>query len=259
MRINTVIALVAMMSSTSVQAFAAPLEDSTKVLLEGSWAARCVSGGVNTDFNPDLRIEFQRSGGSLFSSDGIDLEARGRIMKAVRQGRDIVLTAYYSDDKSAKADIKRLRVINNQALELRGSRPNSKPVTLQRCGRPVRRPVEHLGAATVIDLTLSTRGGAYFVEGSDCHTKPRSWLRFDLIGPSSYSAHRWGEMGDEWILISDASEQSGRVVMAGTAEIARENSLQGTQKQRRVLRLWWLDKSHIRVDPWNATFQRCAD
>jgi hypothetical protein len=250
-----------MMAAALLEAGAAPLDQNTKAHLEGRWAAQCASSGVSTDFNPQLEIEFERSGGSLFSSDGIDIESRGRITHSDQRGRQIGLTAYYSDAKGAKADQKHLELIRTDQLALRGAERNGRPVVLRRCGKPNRQIVEHLSATAAIDLTLSKRGGAYFIEDDGkarCDAKPKSWLRFDLIGPTNYSVHRWGDFGDEWLNVSRASNGDDMIAISGTATIIKGDKWQEKHEERHDLRIRWLGKDHIRIEPWKASFFRCA-
>jgi len=258
MRRATIVVSMMMMAAALSEAHSAPLDQGTKDYLEGSWAVRCITSGANTDFNPTLHIEFERSGGSLFSSDGIDLEGRGRITRSDQRGKNVDLTAYYSDAKNTEADQNRLRLIRTDRLTLR---TNSRPVVLRRCGRPIRKPVERLSTAEDRDLTFSKRGGVHFIEDDGkmkCDAKPKSWLRFDLIGPTSYFVHRWGDSGDEWLNVSNASGGGDAVAISGIARITQGDNSQEKQV-RRELRIRWLGKDHIRVEPWNVSFLRCAD
>ncbi len=260
MRLAAIVALV-MMAAVS-RAHGAPLDQGTKDYLEGSWAAECISGGTNTDFNPTLHIEFQRSGGSLFYSDGIDLEGRGRIVRSDQRGKDVDLTAYFSDAKEVEADQKRLRLIRADRLALRGVKLNDKPAILRRCGKPARQAIEQLSPTAAVDLTLSRRGGVHFIEDDGraaCGAEPKSWLRFDLIGPTYYFAHRWGDFGEEWIDVSNASGGSDAVAISGIARITKGDNHRQERKERRDLHIRWLNKDHIHVEPWNVTFLRCAD
>src|SRR5436190_15360905 len=109
MRSAVIAALVTVMMGASSEAYASPLELSAKNYLEGSWATHCRDTPVDTGFNSSMEVEFQRSGGSLFHTDGVDIEVRGRIVRAERQGRDIVLTTFYTDDEKTEAEVNRLR------------------------------------------------------------------------------------------------------------------------------------------------------
>ena len=239
------------------------LGQSSQDYLEGVWAKHCGDDppDPNEGFDPSFSIEFRRSGGSFYFSDGVDIDVRGKIISAERAGKDTRLVVFYGSGESVH-DIWYLRPVAKDQLESRKDEQRGKPDIFKKCSAPDRKPVEKLSSRTVLNLTLAKRGGAFFVEtdGKDasCKATPRSWARFDLIGPTRYSVGRWGESGGEWLTIAEASELGDEIVLTGSAEITNGEEWQNARKEARTIRVRWLDCERVYIQPWNAQFLRCS-
>jgi len=256
---GTVIAVVAALTvCASVEAQAAPLDKGTQDRLEGRWATHCGARISQAPFDPSMEIEFQRSGGSLFDSDGADIEQRGRILNTARAGNDITLTISFSEN--AGPETRHLRLSGANRMTSRASR--GKAVAFRRCEKPDRVSTAGLSAKAATDLTLSSRGSIFFAEGSgpgvNCN-KVKSFLRLDLLGPVTFNVHRWGDAGDEWLKVREATEKDGAILISGTASVTDGKNWQASREEERRLEIRWFDDSRIDVQPWGVPFTRCLD
>jgi hypothetical protein len=238
------------------------LDQDSRDYLEGAWATHCGDEPPDEDmgFDPSFSVEFERSGGSFYFSDGVDIQVRGRIVSARREGDHFHLEIDYG---GTEKDVWRLRLAGTDRLEQLEDTGDAKVLVFKKCERPDRKPVRQLNSKTVLDLTLGKRGGIYFaeIEGEEsvCPANPKSVLHFDLIGPAYYSVWRFGDFGDESIQIRESLQEGANVSFSGKARIVEGNQWKNAREGDRTIRVRWLDDKRIRVEPWNASFLRCEN
>lgn len=171
--------------------------------LEGVWS------GVTADVSADklcsklappagamaLSIEFERSGGVLFASDGSETSLRGKIVEAQEMNGVVSLTA--------GEEIFRLRPDSDNIMSrVRSSASLGGDVDMmvfKRCQKPADRSVIALDEVGLKVLSADLPGDeAFFIDerlvpktGDRCAVKETQYLFFALVGPSEFRLSRW--------------------------------------------------------------------
>ena len=171
--------------------------------LEGVWS------GVPADVSADklcskiappagamaLSIEFERSGGVLFASDGSETSLRGKIAEAQEMNGVVSLTA--------GEEIFRLRPDSDNIMSrVRSSASLGGDVDMmvfKRCQKPADRSVIALDDEALKLLSADLPGDeAFFIDerlvpktGDRCKVKETQYLFFALVGPAEFRLSRW--------------------------------------------------------------------
>jgi hypothetical protein len=210
------------------------LDAHTIAFLEGAWCGKTNAG------HPGYTFEFLRSGGTVIEDDGIDVSFRGTIESAIRDSGNIRLSVKFYEPQEPKKLQFRIKRDQLRWVALNGD------LSLRRCGKVNRRPLSALGWPAIQRLSLQGVGQARFAEGASCGQAAKSFLRFDLIGPSYYSVWHYGNgVKDEILEVRDAREDNKTVVLF-------------VGPHREELRVTWQDDQHILVQPWGTQFVRCG-
>lgn len=219
-------------------------------MLDGGWCTDDQGGDIERE---SYEFEFARSGGSVFFSDGVDIQVRGPITSASERGRDIYLSMRLGTQVST---IHLRRLPSSSSLTSVGAwTVNDRPVdtTLSKCGEAKPATVARLSWASARSLSVSDDGGSVTfaqprADGGDPCMPNGSYLNFDLIGPSNYYAWRTSPEQDAFWHVISARDKGDAVRISGHADSGDV-----------TLMVRWRDKSHIVVEPWGETFVRCSN
>lgn len=174
-----------------------------KSFLEGVWS------GVSTDVSADklcskttppagataMAIEFEKSGGVLFSSDGGETAIRGRIATASETNGILSLTV--GDEVFRfRPDTDRIMSRVRSSASLGG---DVDTMVFKRCNRPADRSAIALDADGLKFLASDLPGDeAFFIDerlapktGNRCAVQETQYLFFALIGPAEFRLSRW--------------------------------------------------------------------
>jgi len=189
--------------SAAAQAAGTPLTPERQAWLEGVWS------GVSADVSADklcskltpppgataLSIEFQRSGGVIFASDGSEDATRGRITEAVEENGVLSLTV--------GNDVFRLRPDSDNIMtRVRSSASLGGDVDImvfKRCSKAADRSAIAVDDKGLNYLASDLPGDeAFFIDerlvpktGNRCAVNETQYLFFALIGPSEFRLSRW--------------------------------------------------------------------
>jgi len=206
------LSLMAMLGLTAAaEAAGTPLTPERQAWLEGVWS------GVSADVSADklcskiappagataLSIEFLRSGGVIYASDGSEDATRGRIIDAFEENGVVSLTV--------GDDVFRLRPDSDNIMSrVRSSASLGGDVdtmVFKRCSKPADRSAIAVDDNGLKYLASDLPGDeAFFMDerlaaktGDRCAVNETQYLFFALIGPSEFRLSRWNSfaIGDK--------------------------------------------------------------
>jgi len=203
MRMLPLILLALVVFSRTASAEGVDLSDERKTFLEGVWS------GVSTDVSADklcssttppagataLAIEFEKSGGVFFASDGSETAIRERISAASEVNG--VLTLTVGDEVFRfRPDTDRIMSRVRSSASLGG---DVDTMVFKRCATPADRSVISIDADAMTFLASDLPGDeAFFIDerlvpktGNRCAVDETQYLFFALIGPSEFRLSRW--------------------------------------------------------------------
>lgn len=203
MRATFVLMLASLFMIQAANASDTELSDTRKAWLEGVWS------GLPTDVSADklcsrvappagastLAIEFERTGGVLFYSDGEDAPLRGTITEAKEINGVVVLTAGDNVFRF-RPDSDRIMSRVRSSASIGG---DIDIMVFKRCETPVDRSAFDIDLEALKFLASDLPGDeAFFIDeriapkkGDRCSVKETQYLFFALVGPTQFRLSRW--------------------------------------------------------------------
>jgi hypothetical protein len=188
---------------SAVPATSSELPQSRKAWLEGVWS------GLPTNVSADklcsrlappsgaatLAIEFERSGGVLFYSDGRESAIRGAISPATEVNGVVVLTIGDNVFRF-RPDGDRIMWRVRSSASVGG---DVETMVFKRCEAPADRSAFHIDAEALKFLASDLPGDeAFFMDeriarksGDRCNVRETQYLFFALVGPTQFRLSRW--------------------------------------------------------------------
>jgi hypothetical protein len=206
------LSLMAMLGlSAAAQAAGTPLTPERQAWLEGVWSG--VSADVSADKlcsriapPPDataLSIEFLRTGGMIYASDGSEEATRGRITDAFEENGVVSLTVG-NDVFRLRPDSDNIMTRVRSSASLGG---DVDTMVFKRCSKPADRSAIAIDDNGLKYLASDLPGDeAFFMDerlaaktGDRCAVNETQYVFFALIGPSEFRLSRWNSfaVGDK--------------------------------------------------------------
>lgn len=156
--------------------------------IEGTWCTNSHSGDTERE---SYEFEFERSHGSVFFSDGTDLQMRGPITSAREHGRDIYISIRFGGSEESALHLRRQSVAELILVDAETIDGRSMDFVLSKCGKADPRVVENLSWHSARRLSVGDNGvsitfAALQPDGGDSCSPNGEYLKFDLIGPENY-------------------------------------------------------------------------
>lgn len=203
MRLLPLLALSLLFVVQSARAEGIDLDAERKAFLEGVWS------GVSTDVSADklcsksmppagataLAIEFEKSGGVLFASDGSETAIRGRVLSA-SETNGVLTLAVGEEVFRFRPDTDRIMSRVRSSASLGG---DVDTMVFKRCSEAADRSVISIDADAMKFLASDLPGDeAFFIDerlapksGNRCAVDETQYLFFALVGPSEFRLSRW--------------------------------------------------------------------